>query len=66
MKKAWTIIGRVVTTLILIFAVCVMIFTVISVNTVGKDADFAIFDGYPFSNLTRCVMTIIDGEIFKP
>lgn len=40
MKKAWTIIGRVVTTLILIFAVCVMIFTVISVNTVGKDADF--------------------------
>ena len=33
---------------------------------VGKDADFAIFDGYPFSNLTRCVMTIIDGEIFKP
>ena len=33
---------------------------------VGKDADFAIFDGYPFSNLTRCVMTIIEGEIFKP
>ena len=31
---------------------------------VGKDADFAIFDGYPFSNLTRCVMTIIEGEVF--
>ena len=31
----------------------------------GKDADLAIFDGYPFSNLTRCVMTIIDGEKFQ-
>lgn len=32
----------------------------------GKDADLAVFDGYPFSNLTRCVMTMIDGERFAP
>jgi len=31
----------------------------------GKDADLAIFDGYPFSNMTSCVMTIIDGEKFE-
>lgn len=30
---------------------------------VGKDADFAIFDGNPLSNMTLCTMTIIDGEI---
>ena len=30
---------------------------------VGKDADFAIFDGNPLCNLTECRMTIIDGEI---
>ena len=30
---------------------------------VGKDADFAIFDGDPLSNLTECRVTIIDGEI---
>ncbi len=32
---------------------------------VGKDADLALFDGDPFSNMTKCVMTIIDGEIFR-
>lgn len=32
---------------------------------VGKDADMALFDGDPFSNMTKCVMTIIDGEIFR-
>lgn len=32
---------------------------------VGKDADLAIFNGFPFSNMTRCVMTMIDGEIFE-
>lgn len=37
MKKALHIAGRVVTILILIFAVAVMLFTVISVNTVGQD-----------------------------
>ena len=31
---------------------------------IGKDADIAIFDGYPFSNLTMCQMTMIDGEIY--
>ena len=31
----------------------------------GKDADLAIFNGFPFSNMTRCVMTMIDGEIFE-
>lgn len=29
---------------------------------VGKDADLAIFDGMPFSNLTSCVATMIDGK----
>lgn len=37
MKKALNIIGRIVTVLILIFAILVMIFTVVSVNTVGED-----------------------------
>ena len=31
----------------------------------GKDADFAIFDGNPFCNMTTCVMTIIDGETYN-
>lgn len=30
----------------------------------GKDADLAIFDGHPFSNMTLCLKTIIDGEVF--
>ena len=30
---------------------------------VGKDADIAIFDGFPFSNLSHCEMVFIDGEI---
>lgn len=30
---------------------------------VGKDADIAIFNGHPFSNFTKCEMTMIDGEI---
>ncbi len=29
----------------------------------GKDADIVVWDGHPFSNLTSCVMTIIDGEV---
>lgn len=29
----------------------------------GKDADIAIFDGYPFCNLTHCDMVFIDGEV---
>lgn len=38
MKKALRIIGRVVTVFILLFAICVMVFTIISVNTVDRDA----------------------------
>ena len=30
---------------------------------VGKDADIAIFDGNPLSNYTKCVMTLVDGEV---
>ncbi|MDL2293019.1 amidohydrolase [Ruminococcaceae bacterium OttesenSCG-928-D13] len=29
----------------------------------GKDADIAVFDGHPFSNMTSCVLTMIDGEV---
>ncbi len=31
---------------------------------VGKDADIAIFNGHPFSNMTKCIRTIIDGKVF--
>lgn len=30
----------------------------------GKSADLAFFDGYPFSNRTRCTMTMIEGARF--
>ena len=30
---------------------------------VGKDADIAVFDGNPLSNMTLCRATIIDGEV---
>lgn len=30
----------------------------------GKDADIAVFDGNPFCNMTKCVMTVIDGEVY--
>lgn len=39
MKKALDLVVRIITILILIFAICVMIFTVVSVSTLGKDAD---------------------------
>jgi len=29
----------------------------------GKDADLALYNGHPFSPYSRCVMTIIDGEV---
>lgn len=29
----------------------------------GKDADISVFDGHPFSNMTNCVLTMINGEI---
>ncbi len=31
----------------------------------GKDADIAVFNGHPFSNMTTCVFTMIDGEIYQ-
>jgi imidazolonepropionase-like amidohydrolase len=31
----------------------------------GKDADVAIFNGFPFSNLTLCEKTIIDGQVYE-
>ncbi len=30
---------------------------------VGKDADIAVFDGHPFSSMTLCRLTMIDGVI---
>jgi len=30
----------------------------------GKDADLAVFDGHPFSNMTRCKATMIDGKFY--
>ncbi|MBS3818367.1 amidohydrolase family protein [bacterium] len=31
---------------------------------VGKDGDIAVFDKYPLNSTTKCLMTIIEGEIF--
>ncbi len=31
---------------------------------VGKDADIAIFNGHPFSNFTKCELTMIDGKVW--
>jgi imidazolonepropionase-like amidohydrolase len=31
---------------------------------VGKDADFAIFNGHPLNSYSRCEMTIVDGEVY--
>ena len=30
----------------------------------GKDADLAVFDGHPLSNMTRCKATMIDGKFY--
>ena len=30
----------------------------------GKEANIAIFDGHPLSNLTRCKATMIDGVFY--
>lgn len=30
----------------------------------GKDADLAVFDGHPFSNMTRCKATMVDGVFY--
>lgn len=31
---------------------------------VGKQADIAVFDGHPFSNMTRCKATMIEGQFW--
>ncbi|MFO0947321.1 MAG: amidohydrolase family protein [Planctomycetota bacterium] len=31
---------------------------------VGKDADLAVFAGHPLNTYSRCVMTLVDGEVF--
>ena len=31
---------------------------------VGKDGDIAVFDKHPLDSTTKCVMTIIEGEVF--
>ncbi len=31
---------------------------------VGKDGDVALFNGHPLDTFSKCVMTIIDGEVF--
>jgi imidazolonepropionase-like amidohydrolase len=31
---------------------------------VGKDADLAIFNGHPLNTFSKCVMTLIDGEVY--
>lgn len=31
---------------------------------VGKDADFAIFNGHPLNSYARCEMTLVEGEVF--
>ncbi|MCZ6683721.1 MAG: amidohydrolase family protein, partial [Planctomycetota bacterium] len=30
---------------------------------IGKDADLAIFDGHPLDTFSKCVMTLVDGEV---
>src|SRR5204862_8074702 len=30
---------------------------------VGKDADFAVFNGHPFNSFSRCELTIIEGQV---
>lgn len=30
----------------------------------GKDGDFAVFDRHPLDTFARCVMTIVEGEVF--
>jgi len=31
---------------------------------VGKDADLAIFNGHPLNTFSKCVMTLVDGEVY--
>ncbi|MCP4250600.1 MAG: amidohydrolase family protein [bacterium] len=31
---------------------------------VGKDADLAVFNGHPLNSFSKCVLTLIEGEVF--
>ena len=31
---------------------------------VGKDADIAVFDGHPLDSFAKCVLTLIEGEVY--
>jgi len=31
---------------------------------IGKDADLAVFDGHPLSSMSKCILAIIEGEIY--
>jgi len=31
---------------------------------VGKDADIAVFEGHPLDTFARCVMTLVEGEVY--
>jgi imidazolonepropionase-like amidohydrolase len=31
---------------------------------IGKDADLAVIDGHPLSSMSKCILTIIEGEIY--
>lgn len=66
MKKVLNIAGKIVTALVMLFTFSVMIFTVISVSTVGKDADFF---GYKpnivLSDSMNDIFSVGDLEISK-
>ena len=59
MKKALHIIGNILTAIIFLFALCVMIFTIISVNTVNKEND-GIFGFKPYIVLSDSM-----SEVFQ-
>lgn len=67
LKKGLSIAGRVLTVLLVVFAVFVMVFTVISVNTVGKaDADFLGFKpNIVLSDSMQDTFAVGDLEISK-
>ncbi len=31
---------------------------------VGKEADLAVFDGHPLSSQSKCLLTLIEGQIY--
>lgn len=66
MRKAINIAGRIITLLILLFTVFVMIFTIISVNTVGRDADLFGYKPYiVLSDSMRDTFAVGDISVSK-